>query len=91
MSATKIVIQDHYNITTDPCDVRLIRFNNCMQCLACFCEIMALFNRSFRDLAQIVRCAADITFITMMGCMVAQVKEEINFRDGMKGDAMAAG
>ena len=84
MSATKFVMQDHYNITTDPCDVRLIRFNNCMQCLACVCEVMALINGSFRDCAQLVRCVADITFMTMMGCMVAQVKEEINFRDAQK-------
>jgi hypothetical protein len=45
---------------------------------------LALINGSFRDCAQLVRCVADITFMTMMGCMVAQVKEEINFRDAQK-------
>ena len=53
---------------------------NCLQMLACVCHILALFDPNFRDLAGLIDCIADSVFMTVMGCMNAQVALELNHR-----------
>jgi hypothetical protein len=43
---------DRYQLTPDPCDYRLIRINNCLQMLRCFCDILAMIDENFRAIAQ---------------------------------------
>jgi len=83
VSSTRFLMMDHYNLAADECDNRLIRFNNCIQILSCFCHILAIFDRNFRELAQIIDLIADIVFFTTAGCMTAQVDYEIKYREAL--------
>ena len=54
--------------------------------LACICDILALIDKSFKELAQIIRCIADIVFLMMSGCMIAQVRNEKEYQKTKKGN-----
>ena len=73
---------DKYALQSDPCDRRIIRFNNFMQLLSCVCDILACFYPEFRDCAEIIRLIADIVFLCTAGCMNAQVNVELKHRKG---------
>ena len=64
---------DQFDLQSDPCDNRLIRCNNCLQLLACFCDILAMIDESFRALAFFFDHLADLVYHTVSGCMTAQV------------------
>lgn len=68
-----IQVMDQYELQSDPCDNRLIRCNNCLQILACFCDILAIIDESFRGLAFFFDHLADLVYHTVSGCMTAQV------------------
>lgn len=72
ITGSRLLAMDMYQIQPDPCDNRLIRFNNCLQCLAIVCYIMALIDSTFSECARIVDCIADVVFFSTAGCMVAQ-------------------
>ena len=84
---------DKYDLQSDPCDRRIIRFNTCIQMLACICHVAAMFDPSFRDLANILDLIADIVFYTTAGCMHAQVHYELTEREksGTLGAVSAGG
>ena len=52
VSASRTYMMDQYDLSSDPCDYRLIRINNCLQLLSCFCNILAIFVREVRSLAR---------------------------------------
>ena len=52
VSASRAYVMELYDLSSDPCDYRLIRINNCLQCLSCMCDILSLLDRNFRQLAQ---------------------------------------
>ena len=85
VSSTRFVMMDQYMLAADECDNRLIRFNNCIQLLSCICHVAAIFNRGFRDLAQIIDLIADIVFFSTAGCMTAQVDYELKYRADLGG------
>lgn len=87
ISATRFLLQDAYHIRSDPCDNRIIRFNNCIQCLSCFCDILACFNRNFEGCAQLLDCIACSVWHTLMGCMTGQVFEELEYRSATSSSA----
>lgn len=62
VSASRQTIMDRYHLRPDPWDNRLIRCNNCLQIFSFICHCLALFNSSFRDLARIIDCIADIFY-----------------------------
>ena len=80
--STRLTVMDAYRLTPDPCDNRIIAFNNFMQILSCICNILAMVERSFRDLAMIIDLIADVVFLGMMGCMTAQVHAELKHQKG---------
>lgn len=80
VSASRIYVMEKYNLASDPCDYRLMRINNCIQLLACFCDIAAIFDRNLRDCARIVDCVADVSYHIMSGCMTAQVAYEMDYQ-----------
>ncbi|KAJ8613904.1 hypothetical protein CTAYLR_009576 [Chrysophaeum taylorii] len=82
VSSTRMYVMDKYDIASDPCDRRIIRFNNFMQLLACVCDILAMFDESFRDCAQLIRFIADIVYAITAACMNAQVDLELKEREG---------
>lgn len=52
ISASRMYVMEKYDLTSDPCDYRLIRINNCLQITACICDIMAIFIKDLRELAR---------------------------------------
>ena len=82
---------DMYTIQPDPCDNRLIRFNNCLQLLACICHILAYCNDSFRELACIIDCIADVVFLMTAGCMMGQLHRELKVRKPQIAEKAAGG
>jgi hypothetical protein len=70
-------MMDTRDILPDPCDNRLIRFNNCIQLLACVCEIAAMFDKGLKDFVAILDLVADCTFCLMAACMHAQTDLEL--------------
>ncbi len=71
---------ERYNLTSDACDYRLIRVNNCLQVLACVCDLLALADRNLRKLSNVIDHLADTVYHTISGCMTAQVAHELNQR-----------
>mmetsp|Transcript_35249 Transcript_35249/g.44917 ORF Transcript_35249/g.44917 Transcript_35249/m.44917 type:complete len:204 (+) Transcript_35249:85-696(+) len=86
VSATRMMVMDTYFLQSDPMDRRLIRFNNAIQCLACICNCLAMFDRNFQQCARCIDCIAHVTFYSIAGCMTAQVNRELNFRNEQKND-----
>lgn len=43
---------ERYDLSSDPCDYRLIRISNCLQIMACICNLLAIFISDLRNLAQ---------------------------------------
>ena len=52
VSASRMYVMEKYDLTSDPCDYRLIRINNCLQMLACVCSVLAIFIAELRELAR---------------------------------------
>lgn len=77
MSSTRNYIMQEKNIKSDPCDNKIIRFNNCIQCLRIICQIAAAFQDGLDEAAAIVDLIAELVFLSIMGCMTAQVKYEM--------------
>lgn len=80
VSSTRMYVMDKYMLSSDPCDRRIIRFNNFMQLLSCICDILACIDPSFQDCAEIIRFIAEIVFLCTAGCMYAQVNVELKER-----------
>jgi hypothetical protein len=83
LSASRITVMDQYDLQSDPCDIRIIRFNNCCQMLSCFCHVLAVIVPEVRDCAKIIDTIADIVYAVVSGCMTAQVANELNFHKGL--------
>ena len=49
VSASRTYVMEKYDLSSDECDYRLIRINNCLQGLACFCAILAFFMSEFQQ------------------------------------------
>jgi len=77
-SSTRMYVQDERQIATDACDIRLIRFNNLMQCLSCICHILAIVSDIFDTAACIIDILADIVYYTTLACMQAQTHLELD-------------
>lgn len=77
ISATRMYVQDERQITTDPCDNRIIRFNNCVQLLACVCSILSIFIRELRQFVHLLRLFADIVYCSTQACMQSQTHLEL--------------
>eukprot|EP00038_Savillea_parva_P006457 m.163894 g.163894 ORF g.163894 m.163894 type:complete len:225 (-) comp12353_c0_seq1:298-972(-) len=78
LSATRIYLQEERQIQSDPCDNRIIRFNNFIQILACICSILAIFISELREAAECINLIADIVYCMTSGCMQAQTYVELN-------------
>jgi len=54
ISASRTYVMEKYELSSDPCDYRLIRINNFLQMLACACSILALFISELQQIARFV-------------------------------------
>ena len=79
VSATSLVIREHYRLGLDKDDIRLIRCSNCLQVLACCCYLAACLTDSEEVdcAAHVTGWLADIVFCSVAGCMTAQVHHEM--------------
>jgi hypothetical protein len=75
---------DKHDLSNDECDNRMIRFSNCLQILACICNILAIVFDPLRELARIIHCIADMVFYSMMACMSAQIDVEEKYQQANK-------
>jgi hypothetical protein len=80
VSASRMVVMDRYQLSSDPCDYRLIRINNCLQVLSCICDIAAIFDRNLQHVANLIDWISDVFYHSISGCMTAQVVHELNHR-----------
>lgn len=90
VSASRNYTMEKFDLTSDPCDYRLIRINNCLQILACICSILAIFEPSLRDLSNLINWIADLFYHTVSGCMTAQVSHEIDYQNSVGNSDGAA-
>jgi len=84
ISATRFHLMIEYALVPDPSDNQIIRFNNCMQCLACICDLLAICFEGLRDCARIVDCIAHIVFCMTAGCMAGQIDAEKSYQIEME-------
>lgn len=91
VSATRMLTMDAYQLQPDPCDNKIIAFNNCIQVLSCICHIMAMIDSTFSELAAIIDCIADLVFLSTAGCMTAQVNKELEYQKNNMSGGMVAG
>ena len=90
LSGTRAYVMDEYQLSSDPCDYRIIRFNNCMQFLDCFCTILACFIPDVRPIARVIDHIADVVYCVVSGCMTAQVAIELNYQHSKPEEAVKA-
>eukprot|EP00658_Telonema_sp_P-2_P035606 TRINITY_DN2585_c0_g1_i16.p1 TRINITY_DN2585_c0_g1~~TRINITY_DN2585_c0_g1_i16.p1 ORF type:complete len:218 (+),score=29.83 TRINITY_DN2585_c0_g1_i16:184-837(+) len=83
IAATRSHLMIEYGLTPDPSDNQIIRFNNCIQMLACICEICAMFNPDLREAADCIHCIAQIVFCCMAGCMAGQIDIEKRYQQSL--------
>ena len=85
LSSSKSYLQHEYNIRSDPCDNRLIRFNNCLQCCSCVCHIVACITRvqAVESASHIFDLIACCVHSCTFGCMAAQVNDECEHRQSL--------
>jgi len=70
-------MMDKYNLVPDPMDNKIIRFNNCMQCLACIVGLLAIFIDGLDQADLIINQIAQFVFHLTVGCMSAQIRYEL--------------
>eukprot|EP01038_Epipyxis_sp_PR26KG_P012686 gene12686-17009_t len=80
VSATRMMVMDQYDLRPDPCDNRLVRLLNCLMIMSCICDIASIFVRELRDFAHLLHTIANMMFYCLIGCMVSQVHNEVNYR-----------
>ena len=90
LSGTRAYVMDQYQLSSDPCDYRIIRFNNFMQCLDCICSILACFIPDVRPIARIIDHIADVVYCIVSGCMTSQVAIEMNYQLSKPEEAVKA-
>jgi len=80
IQATRFYVMDQRRIKPDTCDNRLVRCNNCLQCISCCCDCLAARTgkEGIKKLAKCVDCISDCLFCSLLGCMAAQVKAELD-------------
>ncbi|DAZ93958.1 TPA: hypothetical protein N0F65_001093 [Lagenidium giganteum] len=81
VSATRMMVMDRYDLRPDEMDNRIIRCNNCIQMFSVICDCLAICITELRDVAQILDCIAQCTYMSVQGCMTAQVNVELNRRE----------
>eukprot|EP01039_Chlorochromonas_danica_P003890 gene3890-4250_t len=83
ISASRMYVMEKYDLSSDPCDYRLIRINNCLQILSCICNIIAIFVQDIRECARIIDRIADIFYHCVSGCFTAQVAYEVDYQNSI--------
>jgi hypothetical protein len=75
-SIARLHLMEMKQIHPDPCDWRIIQCSNCLQLLACICQIAACFVKELEYAACIIDIVADLVTCSVTGCMLAQIQHE---------------
>lgn len=67
---------DKKDLHPDPVDYQIIQFSNCMQMLACVCNMAAMVVSELRELAQIIDCVAEVVERIVSGKSTLPVKNK---------------
>jgi len=88
VSASTNVIRQKYSLGLDEDDVRLIRCNNCLFFLSAGLSCVAMITDCEADdfLAAVVNCISDVVFLSVSGCMTAQMHHEMKARESSSPD-----
>jgi hypothetical protein len=89
ISASRLYVMDMYDLRSDPCDNRFIRFSNCLNISACICNTLAICFEELRECARLLDCIANIVFYCTIGCMAGQTLHEVKFRKTATGSALS--
>jgi hypothetical protein len=89
VSSSRLYLMDKYQLLSDPCDRRLIRFNNCLQLASCICDIVAIFVAGAENFAKILDLIAEIVFCVTQACMQAQLRHELDYRSYLAAGGVA--
>ena len=83
VSATSNVVRENYQLGLDEDDVRLIRCSNCLFYFSVILSCVASCTDCEGDdaLASVVNCISDVVFLSVAGCMTAQVNHEMALND----------
>ena len=83
VSATSNVVREKYQLGLDEDDVRLIRCSNCLFYFSFILSCIAMCTDCEGDdaLASVVNCISDCVFVSVAGCMTAQVNHEMKLRE----------
>lgn len=81
ISSTRYLFMEFYNIYPDPCDNRMVVFNNFLQLMSCVCSLTSNMNRKIGNCSIIFECISECCFISLVGCMTAQLQQELLFRE----------
>jgi len=76
-----MVMMDQYDLGVHGVDIQIMRFNNCIQTVACILDTLDICVPGLRDCAHVVNCIADLVFTATVTCMVTQIYHEIKVRD----------
>eukprot|EP00752_Nemacystus_decipiens_P013045 g11540.t1 len=79
VSSSRMFLMDKFDVQPDPWDNRIIRFNNCLQLLACVCDIAAICIDEVRHLRRIVDVLAQLVYLSAVGCMTGQMINEMDY------------
>lgn len=77
VSASRWYVMEQRGLHSDPCDRRIIRVNNCLQCLSCICSLLTICFDELGDAADCVRHVSKCFFLCTQACMCAQVHHEL--------------
>lgn len=91
VSATRMYIMDKYNLHSDPCDNRIIRFNNFMQLLSCVISLLSICIGELRDAAVAIEVIARVVFLCTVGCMTVQQNKELDYQASLAERAGGGG
>ena len=79
ISIARIHIMDLQQLQPDPMDYQIIQCSNFLQLVSCICNIIAIFVEELREAAAILDCIADMFTLSVAGCMIAQLNQEIKY------------
>ena len=79
VSATSMVVREHYGLGLDADDVRLIRCSNCLMIFACICQLIACVTdcEGVDECSHVLNLISDAVFLSVAGCSTAQAHHKI--------------
>jgi len=82
VSSTRMLVMDKYELHSDPCDRKLIRINNALQCWTMLIDTAAICIPELRDFRDAADCISQAFYCSLQACMVTQIHAELKHQRG---------